>query len=500
MIKKSWLLTLFVVLSLVFVGCGQKTGVHLAGSNGGGFDTGTGGNSSGAGTGAGTGGAGTTGAATTGGGTGGASTGVASTGGVGTTGGGGGSAGSGCGVCVTATTITIGIHAPVTGAAPIKADAFQVGKDLYWNWLKHEGKSIYGRTVNVVFADDHYNPQTAETVCEQMDTQQHAFLLIGAAGTDQITQCAFYANQRGVPYLSAGVSKTSTQNDSTYSAITMTYPDQMSLLAQYIKRLGSGEDRYGPNGTGADGKIKIAMVAPNTPNFADAVSGLQRAISALGAPYQMQPFYVQKDENPNDAGSVMLSIKQYGADIISPITAPVFTISLSQASANQGYFPRYLGVGITNAINQAIGNECTSNQFGGPGTGHPTAMFFSPWPGWAQRDQFDPDYDRAVQLAGSQAQSINQKGNGGDLMWSLWGVMKTVYQMLLAAGPNLSRAGFINAARTYSTHGSSHDFPNLNFTPSNKWGAYQVNALTADCSSQQWVEDPNNFGLHSSFS
>jgi hypothetical protein len=129
-------------------------------------------------------------------------------------------------------------------------------------------------------------------------------------------------------------------------------------------------------------------------------------------------------------------------------------------------------------------------------------MFFSPWPGWSDRNSSigDPDYDQAVNLAGSQAQSINQKGNGGDLMWSLWGVMKTVAQMLLAAGPNLSRAGFINTARTFSTHGASHDFPNLNFTPSNKWGAYQVNALTADCNGSQWVEDPNNRGLRSSFS
>jgi len=379
------------------------------------------------------------------------------------------------------------------------SDLFNVGKDLWWNWLKHEGKSIYGRTVNVVFQNDNYNPSQAETVCEQMATQQHAFLLIGAAGTDQISQCAFYSNQHGIPYLSAGVTKTGT-NFNTYFAITMTYPDQMPLLAQYLKKLGPGEDRYGINGSGPDGTIKVAMVAPNTPNFSDAISAMQSAISGLGSKYQVRVFPVQKNENPQDAPSVMAQIKAYGADIISPITAPVFTISLSQASANQQYFPRYLGVGITNAINQAIGNECTSNQFGGSGTGHPAAMFFSPWPGWSDRNHFDPDYDQAVNLAGSQAQNINQKGNGGDLMWSLWGVMKTVYGMLLAAGPNLTRAGFINAMRNYSTRGASHDFPNLTYTPSNKWGAYQVNALTADCSSSQWIEDPSNFGLKSSFS
>jgi hypothetical protein len=195
----------------------------------------------------------------------------------------------------------------------------------------------------------------------------------------------------------------------------------------------------------------------------------------------------------------MAQIKQWGADIISPITAPVFTIALAGASGSQQYFPRYVGVGITNAINQAISNECQSNQFGGPGTGKPTAMFFSPWPGWAQRNQFDPDYDKAVALAGAPAQRINQRGSGGDLMWSLWGLMKTLYRSLLAAGPNLTRAGFINAMRSFSTGGASTAFPNVTYTPSNKWGAYQVNALTADCANSQWVEDPNNFGLRSKF-
>lgn len=496
MINKPRCVVAATLVLLLLASCGQKPGVHILGS-GGGFDT-TGAGTTGAGTGAGTGGG--TGGATTGAGTGsatGVGTGVGTGGG--TTGGGGGVS-SDCGVCVTSTTITIGIHAPVTGAAPIRADAFNVGKDLWWNWLKHEGKSIYGRTVNVVFQNDNYNPSQAETVCEQMATQQHAFLLIGAAGTDQISQCAFYSNQHGIPYLSAGVTKVGT-NFNTYSAITMTYPDQMPLLAQYIRKLGAGEDRYAPTGrAAADGSINVAMVAPNTTNFSDAITAMQSAIAGLGGNYHVRVFPVQKNENPQDAPSVMQQIKAYGADIISPITAPVFTIALSQASANQQYFPRYVGVGITNAINQAIGNECTANQFGGPNTGHPAAMFFSPWPGWSDNQKYDPDYTKAVQLAGSQAENINTAGNGGDLMWSLWGVMKTVYRMLLAAGPNLTRAGFINAMRTYSTNGASHDFPNLTYTPSNKWGAYQVHALTADCGSKQWVEDPNNQGLHSSFS
>ena len=52
---------------------------------------------------------------------------------------------------------------------------------------------INGREVHVVFKDDHYNPSYARQVCQQMAQQNHAFLLIGGAGTDQIKACAGYA-------------------------------------------------------------------------------------------------------------------------------------------------------------------------------------------------------------------------------------------------------------------------------------------------------------------
>ena len=39
---------------------------------------------------------------------------------------------------VTDTEIVIGIHAPVTGASPIPQESFDVGKDIYWQFLAAE--------------------------------------------------------------------------------------------------------------------------------------------------------------------------------------------------------------------------------------------------------------------------------------------------------------------------------------------------------------------------
>ena len=96
----------------------------------------------------------------------------------------------------------IGIHAPLTGAAPVPEDSVDKAKDLYWKFIAERG-GIFGRNVRVVFRDDQYNPSRAVAVCREMVEEEHAFLLVGV-GTDQVVSCARYASQAGVPYFSMG--------------------------------------------------------------------------------------------------------------------------------------------------------------------------------------------------------------------------------------------------------------------------------------------------------
>src|SRR5690349_6390551 len=110
----------------------------------------------------------------------------------GTTGGGagGGATAAGDRTGITDTEIRIGIHAPVTGAAPIPQSAFEEGKDVFWN--SPNGK-VYGRKVTVFFEDDKFDPATAVQKCRKMVETDKVFVLIGGGGADQITACARYA-------------------------------------------------------------------------------------------------------------------------------------------------------------------------------------------------------------------------------------------------------------------------------------------------------------------
>ena len=78
---------------------------------------------------------------------------------------------------VTATTITIGIQATVTGAAPYPQNAFDIGKDVYWKYIAAKG-GIFGRNVQVLVRDDRFDTQTALNVCGDLVDVQKVFILL----------------------------------------------------------------------------------------------------------------------------------------------------------------------------------------------------------------------------------------------------------------------------------------------------------------------------------
>ncbi|MGH2829522.1 MAG: ABC transporter substrate-binding protein, partial [Actinomycetota bacterium] len=422
-------------------------------------------------------------------------------------GGGGGGGGNLPGVDRTgikADEIIIGIHAPTSGAAPIEPKAFRDGSDTYWKYLESKGVRIHGKKVRVIFEDDKYKPSDAIIACKKMTSGANAaFLLIGAAGTDQIRACAEYAHRKGIPYFSAGVQESLVKNYSTYSALSMSYAQQMPLLLQYIKAQGTAEDRYTSGGVAApDGKIKIAFVRPNTNNFDDAQAALQRAFGTMGSQYQLLIRTVNKEGTQSEAAQLAQNLRNEGIDIVSPITAPNFTVYLVGAAGGQQYKPRYMGVGVTNGVNQGIARECTNQEM------H-NAMFFSPWPGWADRNRAgvgDPEFDAGVRQDGGgngqdPAQSVNTRNGGGDLLMAIWGIMKTIHKVLDAAGPNLTRQSLVQMMKTYQ--GKTNFFPDLAFTPGSRFGANGVHALIGRCdangSSGEFIEDPAHPGLRKSF-
>ena len=168
----------------------------------------------------------------------------------------------------------IGIHAPVTGASPIPQTSFDVGKDIYWKFLAESAPERAVRAqVRVVFRDDTFNPQTAVQVCRQMVEDDGAFLLVGGGGADQITACAQYAAENGIPYLSAGVNEDGLADLETYFATTLTYAQQAPLLMQLLQEKSITD---------------IGLVVADTPSFNDAMTAIKTAAGEAGDQHRLR--------------------------------------------------------------------------------------------------------------------------------------------------------------------------------------------------------------------
>lgn len=401
---------------------------------------------------------------------------------------------------ITDTTITIGIHAPTSGAAPIESVVFEKGGDVYWKWLESKGRKVLGRSVKVLFENDKYQPTTAVAVCKKMAESEKAFLLIGGAGTDQINACSQYAEPRGIPYLSPGVQEAGLSQRTTYFAVSMSYRAQMDPLVQLLKKINNKTplDKYGGNNNTPNGKIKVAHVRPNTPNFNDADDALEAAVKAAG--WEYKTFNVVKEGNSNEAQTVAAQLQQQGVDIVVPITPPLFTSQMVIQADKNGYRPKYAGVAITNNVNAMIDTACKGNNPGMTG-----AVFFSPWPGLQQiadpKKPLDPDF---VEAAKKYAPDVFNRKNG-DLLYALWGISRGIHAMFEHAGPNVTRESFVESMKSFSFN--SKTFPTLQYSGS-PFLAKDVNVLEGRCSQSgngnvgsgpQWVTHPDYPGLHSSF-
>lgn len=454
---RSRFVALACLVAVLLAACGQKPGVHvnsaLTSGSGKALDSSAGavdelGNpvEAGAPGSAGSGGSTTT---TTGGGAAGGTTGA-----TGTT---GGPAAKGNSTGVSDSEIIVGIHAPVTGAAPFPTNSFAQGRDIFWTWSG--APSIFGRKVKILFEDDQYNPTTARDRCRKMAEQQKAFLLVGGGGTDQIQACAQYAAQNGIPYLSAGVTEIGLNNLPNYFAVSESYKQQTEQLAQFIasdSRLSSLQD-------------KVAMVRTDTPNFDDAHQGFLNAMQKRNKTLVLDKT-LPKNPSQNDYNQMAVDLAGKDAQVVFILTAPIHYVQLTARLA-PNYRPWWVGVGISMGLNVVLETGCqTSNNAIDKG------LFLTPFPGVDKIDSLDPDYNKAYQDKNGR--------KGDDLGIALWGLNKTLAQMFQKVGKDLTRQGFISTVAQSSF--TTSVYPPLAYTPKNRFGASQTHQIKADCASKTY--------------
>lgn len=358
---------------------------------------------------------------------------------------------------VSRTTIKIGLHAPLTGAAPVPADSMEKGKDLYFRWLAARGVTINGRTVKVILKNDQYNPSMAVAVCKEMIERNNVFMLTGFTGADQIVACARFAASVDAPYVAPGTTTAFLKKLPTYFAASTSWPRQGSLLADFLIR--TKEARAERNG----------IVYYDTPTHRAPVRRFKATMSARDADVHYERA-VSRAAGTSEARLIIEELRVARIENVFVLTTPVFFLNLLHQASTQDFYPLWSGIGLTMTHDTVAEVACRDET-------RVRARFFSPYPAYADRDRFDPDFDRAV--------ARFHGGDGDDFMWQLWAQSRVLKEMLERPARRLTRDRFVSSVERSTIR--TGIVPKLVYRPNDHFGGAAVHVLKIDCSRQRWV-------------
>jgi branched-chain amino acid transport system substrate-binding protein len=243
-------------------------------------------------------------------------------------GGGGGSASKGGGNTasapgVTATTVTIGSHQPLTGVAAPGYSEIAPASNAYFKYVNAHG-GVNGRKIIYKYLDDGYNPAKTVTVVHQLVLQDKVFAVFNGLGTPTHQQVVPFLNQQKVPdlFVASGClcwNAPSTEPE-TFGWQT-DYTIEGKILGQYISQKFKGQ--------------KIAIFAQGDDFGHNGVKGLQDEVPAS----QIATTQYYDPTNTNVAPQVQ-KLQQSGAKIVVSFSVPAFTALLQLTSLQLQFQPK----------------------------------------------------------------------------------------------------------------------------------------------------------------
>ncbi len=240
-------------------------------------------------------------------------------------GGGGGSGGSSA-PGVTATTVTIGSHQPLTGVAAPGYSEIAPASNAYFKWVNAHG-GINGRKIVYKYLDDGYDPSKTVTDVHQLVEQDKVFAIFNGLGTPTHEQVVPFLNAQKVPdlFVASGClcwNKPSTAPE-TFGWQT-DYTREGKLLGQYIEQHFKGQ--------------KVAIFAQNDDFGTDGTNGVKDEVPAsdIATVQTYQPL-----PTPNVATQVA-KLQSSGAKIVVAFTVPGYTAALQLTAAALKFQPQYV--------------------------------------------------------------------------------------------------------------------------------------------------------------
>src|ERR1700722_9010756 len=327
---------------------------------------------------------------------------------------------------ITATTITIGSHQPLTGPAAPGYSEIAPASAAYFAYVNAHG-GVNGRKIVYKYLDDGYNPTTTASVVRQLVLQDNVYAIFDGLGTPTHLAVESFLNAQKVPdvFVASGCD---CWNQPATAPETfgwqLDYIREGKILGQYVAKHFAGkkigyfyqDDEFGTDGVkGLDYEIPKSMVVarqtyvPTNVNIAPAVAALHAAGAQVVVSFSIPAFTALLKLNSLKLGySPTLVVSNVGSD-------PITLGGLLESFAKQGG-ATVNGNSLTNGIitdgyAPAVGD--TSNSW--------VALFKKVHDQYDAKAPFD-----------------------GNVLYGM-GVAYTFVQAMLKAGRNPTRADLVNA-------------------------------------------------------
>src|ERR1700691_875820 len=144
---------------------------------------------------------------------------------------------------ITATTITIGSHQPLTGPAAPGYSEIAPASAAYFDYVNAHG-GVYGRKIVYKYLDDGYNPTTTAQVVRQLVLQDNVYGIFNGLGTPTHLAVVSFLNAQKVPdvFVASGCDcwDAPTADPETFGW-QLDYIREGKILGQYVAKHFAGK-------------------------------------------------------------------------------------------------------------------------------------------------------------------------------------------------------------------------------------------------------------------
>jgi ABC-type branched-subunit amino acid transport system substrate-binding protein len=268
---------------------------------------------------------------------------------------------------ITATTITIGSHQPLTGVAAPGYDEISPASNAYFQYINAHG-GIYGRKIVYKVLNDQYDPTITATDVHQLVLQDNVYAIFNGLGTPTHLAVVKYLNSSKIPdvFVASGCECWNATSTEPYTTgWQLDYVREGKILGNYIKQHFAGkkigyfyqDDEFGMDGVkGLDDEIPKAQVVarqsynPAVTNVAPQVTALKAAGAQVVVSFSVPAFtallklgMLKLNFNPqlvvSDVGSDPITLAGLLESFAKQGGASVSGNQLTQGIITDGYLP-----------------------------------------------------------------------------------------------------------------------------------------------------------------